>query len=190
MWAANWTTRYARLAPMRRICIFLTMALFAGCGGKTTTDDDGGTPSTSSTVTGSGGGSPGGANGTSTAGGSTSASTGPSGAASSSPGQPNGRPVSTLDAGSAPVGIAPPPKPGPCSMGSGGGFGGGGGSGGTPSCQITSTETCSGTSYQVTCACPQGTCACFGAATTVVSFPTCPACPNISQAFALCGFPQ
>lgn len=84
---------------------------------------------------------------------------------------------------------------GNCSMGGGGGGGGGGvrsADGGIVTlCETFGQEICGGsTTYQVACACPEGTCACFGPSTTVVSFPGCPSCPSLSQAFAACGFPQ
>lgn len=78
----------------------------------------------------------------------------------------------------------------------------GGGGGGSGVCGGTLEETCGGTDYQVSCACPQGTCACFGPSSTqVISFTGCPACPGspgfaapgaltTDQVFALCGFPH
>jgi hypothetical protein len=51
-------------------------------------------------------------------------------------------------------------------------------------------QTCGGQSFQVSCACPQANCACFGTSTTIVSFAGCPVCPSPSQALRLCGFPQ
>jgi hypothetical protein len=66
-------------------------------------------------------------------------------------------------------------------------------------CTITLTPPDAGTSYQATCACPEGTCVCFGPSTTqVVSFDGCPFCPGFmsigpttpDHVFALCGFPR
>ena len=75
--------------------------------------------------------------------------------------------------------------------GVGGGSGGGGGNGGPASCNGFADETCSGVSYSVSCACPQGTCACQGASSTFVAFAGCPVCPtSAEQMFAACGFPQ
>ena len=51
-------------------------------------------------------------------------------------------------------------------------------------------EMCGDAGYQATCACPQGTCACLGASTSVVSFTGCPNCPTPEEAFTLCGFPH
>jgi hypothetical protein len=60
--------------------------------------------------------------------------------------------------------------------------------------------TCGGATYEATCACPEGTCVCFGPSggTSVVSFAGCPFTPGqgsigpttMGQVFALCGFPQ
>jgi hypothetical protein len=78
--------------------------------------------------------------------------------------------------------------------GPGGGAGGGAGGGGVgepASCSAFASETCSGVSYFVSCACPQGTCACQGPSSTFVAFAGCPACPTSpEQMFAACGFPQ
>jgi hypothetical protein len=66
-------------------------------------------------------------------------------------------------------------------------------------CATTFSATCGGTTYQATCACPQGTCACFGASTHVVAFTGCPFCPGSPDSIGpatmqdiveLCGFPQ
>ena len=57
-------------------------------------------------------------------------------------------------------------------------------------CTITHDEACDGGDYRAECACPQGTCACYGGASTqVVNFPGCPSCPSPALAFQLCGFP-
>jgi hypothetical protein len=73
--------------------------------------------------------------------------------------------------------------------GAGGGGAGGGGSGSPGSCSGFAQETCSGVSYSVSCACPQGTCACQGPSSTFVAFPGCPVCPTSpEQLFAACGF--
>lgn len=76
-------------------------------------------------------------------------------------------------------------------------MGGAGGSGVPGECSSTFGEMCGGTSYQVSCTCPRGTCVCFGLSTTVVSFTGCPSsCPGFSPGpttddiFALCGFPH
>jgi hypothetical protein len=95
---------------------------------------------------------------------------------------PNPGPTPTVDA-------APPTT---CTqLGGSGGFGNG-------QCDNTSGEMCGGINYQVSCACPRGSCVCFGPTTHVVSFPGCPYCPSdppvgpttIAQVFALCGFPH
>jgi hypothetical protein len=73
-----------------------------------------------------------------------------------------------------------------------GGAGTGGISGGGQ-CSVMFSETCGGINFDVSCACPQGTCACFGPTTTVVPFSGCPVCPgpnSQSSVFALCGFPR
>jgi hypothetical protein len=75
---------------------------------------------------------------------------------------------------------------------------GGGGAGGNGQCTSNFSETCGGTTYQVVCACPAGSCACFsGSTATTVSFSGCPYCPggaagpnNENPLFAMCGFPQ
>jgi hypothetical protein len=88
-----------------------------------------------------------------------------------------------------------------CPGAGGGGFGAGGGGagGGTGSCTAETSEACGGVSYQVVCSCPQAACVCFGASTTIVSFPGCPFCPTagpgpgsytLRDALALCGFPH
>jgi hypothetical protein len=76
-----------------------------------------------------------------------------------------------------------------------------GGTGGPGECEVEFGETCGGTGYHATCACPQGTCACLGPSTTVIHFTGCPGCPSdprsgaspsattIAQVFARCGFP-
>jgi hypothetical protein len=103
---------------------------------------------------------------------------------------------STPEAGSAAPGrgdASPPPPPVSsvgCAGGPGGGSAGGGGSSGAGSCDIMTQQTCDGVNYLVDCACPQGSCACFGSTTTVVTFTGCPTCPTIAQANAICGFPN
>lgn len=59
-------------------------------------------------------------------------------------------------------------------------------------CLTNQAESCKdgGLVYQATCACPQGTCACVGSSTNIVTFTGCPTCPTLPQAFKLCGFPQ
>jgi hypothetical protein len=79
--------------------------------------------------------------------------------------------------------------PSGCILGPGGG-GTAGGGGGAVSCDVMVQETCAGVNYQVTCACPQGSCACFGPASSIGSFSGCPTCPTVAQAFQSCGFPQ
>jgi hypothetical protein len=74
---------------------------------------------------------------------------------------------------------------------------GGDGGGGAGPCMSTFDETCGSTNYQVSCACPRGSCVCFGPTTHVVAFAGCPSCPgpgsNVAhttdQVLALCGFP-
>jgi hypothetical protein len=57
-------------------------------------------------------------------------------------------------------------------------------------CESDFAKVCGGTRYQVICACPEGTCACLGPSTHVVSFGNCPYCPQQDQVvYALCGFP-
>lgn len=74
---------------------------------------------------------------------------------------------------------------------------GAGGGGGNGSCTSTFGEMCGGTSYQVSCECPRGSCVCFGTSTTVVPFSGCPSCPGLpnigpttDDLLALCGFPH
>jgi hypothetical protein len=132
---------------------------------------------------------------------STSGSSSSGGGSGSSPGS------EPLDAGS----FSPPTlSPGPFKASSDSAppgctpvlVGGTGGLGGVGSCTISFGEMCGSTSYHVTCACPQGTCACIGTTTSVVDFAGCPNCPGdpntvagpgsstIAQVFALCGFPK
>jgi hypothetical protein len=77
----------------------------------------------------------------------------------------------------------------------------GGAGGGNGQCENTVTETCGGTVYQVTCACPQATCACIGPSSQIIPYSGCangcpgfgPAPPQQSQLAALltqCGFPH
>jgi hypothetical protein len=74
---------------------------------------------------------------------------------------------------------------------------GGGGDEGSGECNQNWSEMCGSTNYQIDCACPRGTCICFGPTTNVVSYPGCPYCPSepavgpttLAQVFALCGFP-
>jgi hypothetical protein len=74
---------------------------------------------------------------------------------------------------------------------------GGAGTGGNGQCTSTFGEACDGTVYQVSCACPQGSCECLGASAHVIHFVGCPHCPDetplgpttIARVFALCGFP-
>lgn len=81
---------------------------------------------------------------------------------------------------------------------------------GSEQCTTMMQETCGGTTYYATCACPQGTCGCVGPTTRVVNFTGCPYCPtqmpmdlpgvsgsgpsgmgiSASEVFALCGFPH
>jgi hypothetical protein len=57
-------------------------------------------------------------------------------------------------------------------------------------CTLGFGETCGGIDYTATCACPQGTCVCFGPSSTqVVSFTDCPSCPGPAQVYKLCGYP-
>jgi hypothetical protein len=76
----------------------------------------------------------------------------------------------------------------------------GAGASGLGQCSSEFTETCSGTSYHVVCACPQATCVCSsGDASQIIRFAGCPYCPGFganspgavtaSDAFAHCGFP-
>jgi hypothetical protein len=75
---------------------------------------------------------------------------------------------------------------------------GGGGGGGGGECMTTFSETCGSTNYQVSCACPRGSCVCFGPTTHVVGFAGCPSCPGFGpnpaittdDVLALCGFPR
>jgi hypothetical protein len=64
-----------------------------------------------------------------------------------------------------------------------------GGGGGHGDCMTWLDETCDGVDYQVSCDCPSGNCVCFGPSTHVISNPSCTGCPNVIEAFALCGFP-
>jgi hypothetical protein len=57
------------------------------------------------------------------------------------------------------------------------------------SCFFSFGETCNGTMYQATCACPQGACSCVGLSTQVIGITGCPACPGAAEVFKLCGFP-
>ena len=184
------------LDRMLRPIVFAALFISAlGCGGKSSPEDDGGTPVGSSTggpssESSSAGGSvagSGSAPGTS----ASSSSSPPSGDADlGSTGQGSGRGSPIQDAAPpTPTGSAAPTSV-QCLMGGGGGGSGAAGSDSSPSCETTAEGTCSGISYKVTCACPQATCACFGATTTLVPFSGCPGCPSFSQAFNICGFPH
>jgi hypothetical protein len=108
-----------------------------------------------------------------------------------------GLPVGPSSASGGPSQAAPPPSSLPslfanpltagrgCSLGSGAGAA----TQGPTGCTVTFGETCGDAGYQTVCACPQGTCACLGSSTSVVSFAGCPACPTNAEAFTLCGFP-
>jgi hypothetical protein len=56
-------------------------------------------------------------------------------------------------------------------------------------CESDFAKQCGTTRYEVVCACPEGTCACLGPSTHVVSFSNCPYCPASDAVYALCGFP-
>jgi hypothetical protein len=177
-----WVLPFAAMHAHFRFLGLFTVATVA-CGGAVS---GGVTDAGSSTE---GGSSAGGGQTAPSATGSSTGSSPP--AASSSGGASGGGPTS--EAGSMIPGrgdASTLPSP-PCSAGGGGGSaGGGGGSSGAGSCDIMTQQTCSGVSYTVDCACPQGSCACFGATTTVVAFTGCPTCPTIAQANAICGFPN
>lgn len=90
------------------------------------------------------------------------------------------------------LGAAPVPADGGCVQT------GGGSSGGNNQCTADISETCGSTNYQVVCACPQGSCACFGeSSTTSISYDGCPTCPGIgidsttmTDLLTRCGFPH
>jgi hypothetical protein len=64
-------------------------------------------------------------------------------------------------------------------------------SAGPGECDWSSGVTCGGANYQIECACPRGSCVCFGPTTHVVNYPGCPSCSmSLAQTFALCGFPS
>jgi hypothetical protein len=135
-------------------------------------------------------GSPGGSSSGSTSG---SASGGTRGSGSGA-GSPGGGSSSGGGPSEADPPFFPPPPPSPfAGIGPGCTIMNGTGAGtlGQTECTTTLGETCGDAGYQATCACPQGTCACFGgAATNVVSFSGCPSCPMAEEAFTLCGFPH
>ena len=87
---------------------------------------------------------------------------------------------------------APPPGDGGCVPT------GGGSSGGNGTCTSEFGESCGGMTYQVVCACPSGSCACFGpSSTTTFSFSGCPYCPGegvgtttSDDLLTQCGFPH
>jgi hypothetical protein len=70
---------------------------------------------------------------------------------------------------------------------------GGGGGFGNGECEQDWGKMCGGTNYQVDCACPRGSCVCFGSTTFVIPYAGCPSCPSATASenaiFALCGFP-
>ena len=73
----------------------------------------------------------------------------------------------------------------------------GSGSSGQGACEIQLSETCSdGTTYQVDCSCPSGTCSCSemsgmsGSGGGGIPFAGCPSCPSVVQAYEACGFPH
>ena len=201
-------------AMFRAIAFGVAVLVGAACGGQLTQADDGSTSSGNSPQgsSGAGGSSSGGpsAGSSSGQGGSPTASP-PSGSAPTASPPSAGAPTATPPSAGAPpgmavadAGIASPPRivdaaaPSPpgrdaalvrCNPNGPSGVGGGGG-GGPASCDVFGQETCSGVSYSVSCSCPQGTCACFGTGTSVITFAGCPTCPSLPQLFALCGFPQ
>jgi hypothetical protein len=68
---------------------------------------------------------------------------------------------------------------------------------GDGNCDVEWSIKCGDTTYQVACACPRGSCVCFGPTTTIVAYPGCPVCPDLgpgsstrlAEAFSRCGFP-
>ena len=97
--------------------------------------------------------------------------------------------------GATPIDAATPPavEDGAACMGAGGG-----GAFGNGNCDQSWAEVCGSTNYQVDCACPRGSCVCFGPTTHVISYSGCPSCPStppatgagsFAEVFALCGFP-
>ena len=170
--------------------VVLFVSGVASCGGNVAStggDDGGSAEGASSGASSSPGGSSGSSSGASGGSSSGNASTGSSSGAPSAGGSPGSALPTTLPCsqfGGGPGGAGP---------GAGSGTGGGGGSSGGGQCSAMFSETCGGISFDVSCACPQGTCACFGPTTTVVAFSGCPVCPgpnSESSVFALCGFPR
>jgi hypothetical protein len=163
--------------------ILLGLVAGASCGGSSsTTGIDGGSPKGSSS-----GGSQGGSSG------STSGATFGGASGSGSVGGSQGGPYSSSSSGGSESGppFVPPTPPSPTAgLGPGCTPMNGGGSIGPTECLTTLGEACGDAGYQATCACPQGTCACFGSATNVVSFTGCPSCPIAEEVFMLCGFPH
>ncbi len=155
----------------------------AACGGKSIGEDDGGASAGSPGPSGGGSSSASGSGATPTFG--EDSGTGRSGTNTNPPPGPGPGPTPSDAA-------APNPRdaaPSACVMGGGGG-GSAGGGGGPVTCDIMVQESCGGVNYQVSCACPQGSCACFGTTTSIVSFGGCPTCPMPVQAFQVCGFPH
>jgi hypothetical protein len=164
--------------PAVTAAIFLGLVVMAGvsCGGSVSSaGTDGGSPEGSTSGSASGSASGVGSGKTSSTG-SPSSGTGTRSPATTGPrGEPLFDPLAGIGAGCLP------------SMNhTGGGTVG-------PQCYQPWAETCGGIEYAATCACPQGTCVCFGPSSTqVIRLPGCSPplfCPSQAQAYKNCGFP-
>ena len=164
-------------------------ALAFACGGKTSNDgNDGGQQGSS----GSGGGGSGGGFGSGSGGGSGGSSGAGSGGGSGagSGASSGGAPVDASPTDDGPIVVVDAQSP-PCVSN------GMSGSGGQGTCELAVSELCNdGTTYSVTCQCPEAMCYCTQSAPNGsgsgagFSYSGCPSCSVTEGLYKLCGFPQ
>lgn len=157
-------------------------ALAFACGGKTSNDGNDGGQQGSSGVGGAGSGGGSGA-------GSGASSGAVSGAGSG--GSSGGAPRDAEPADDAPIVVVDAQAPMNCMSN------GMSGSGGQGSCELATSEICrDGTTYSVTCQCPEAMCYCTQSAPNGsgsgagFSYSGCPSCSVTDGLYTLCGFPQ
>jgi len=185
-------------SKLRFLLGLAAIGLAWACWGQTATESDGGAQQDGADSVGTSDAAPsapspsGGSGSSGGSSGSLGSSSG--GSPSSSSGSATTGPTFTVDAAAPAAGDAASTT---CAQEGGGSSGGGSSSEG--GCSSMFQETCGNTIYQVSCACPRGSCVCFGPTTTVVSFTGCPSCPGLpltpnnltgADALALCGFPH